>query len=39
MNFDFMPELKMTYGYPVVLALMLTISLTLYRWFRRNDWL
>ncbi|WP_341721459.1 magnesium/cobalt transporter CorA [Micromonospora sp. FIMYZ51] len=39
MNFDFMPELKVTYGYPVVLALMLTISLTLYRWFRRNDWL
>ncbi|WP_420812872.1 magnesium/cobalt transporter CorA [Micromonospora zingiberis] len=39
MNFEFMPELKMTYGYPVVLALMLTISLALYRWFRRNDWL
>ncbi|WP_433530494.1 magnesium/cobalt transporter CorA [Micromonospora sp. CA-263727] len=39
MNFEFMPELKMTYGYPVVLALMLAISLTLYRWFRRNDWL
>ncbi|GGM29581.1 magnesium transport protein CorA [Micromonospora sonchi] len=39
MNFDFMPELKVTYGYPVVLALMLTISLALYRWFRRNDWL
>ena len=39
MNFEFMPELKMAYGYPVVLALMLTISLTLYRWFRRNDWL
>ncbi|GIJ35156.1 magnesium/cobalt transporter CorA [Micromonospora sediminimaris] len=39
MNFDFMPELRMTYGYPVVLALMLSISLALYRWFRRNDWL
>ncbi|AEB47864.1 magnesium/cobalt transporter CorA [Micromonospora gifhornensis] len=39
MNFEFMPELKVAYGYPVVLALMLTISLTLYRWFRRNDWL
>ncbi|MEU5553413.1 MULTISPECIES: magnesium/cobalt transporter CorA [unclassified Micromonospora] len=39
MNFEFMPELKIVYGYPVVLALMLTISLTLYRWFRRNDWL
>ncbi|NGM14985.1 magnesium/cobalt transporter CorA [Verrucosispora sp. CWR15] len=39
MNFDFMPELRVTYGYPVVLALMLSISLALYRWFRRNDWL
>ncbi|MBX7269658.1 magnesium/cobalt transporter CorA [Micromonospora sp. Llam7] len=39
MNFEFMPELKVTYGYPVVLALMLGISLALYRWFRRNDWL
>ncbi|MER7894200.1 magnesium/cobalt transporter CorA [Micromonospora sp. NPDC094482] len=39
MNFDDMPELKMTYGYPVVLALMLAISLGLYRWFRRNGWL
>ncbi|SCL22133.1 magnesium transporter [Micromonospora nigra] len=39
MNFEVMPELKMTYGYPVVLALMLTISLALYRWFRRNGWL
>ncbi|MER7333455.1 MULTISPECIES: magnesium/cobalt transporter CorA [unclassified Micromonospora] len=39
MNFDVMPELKMTYGYPVVLALMLAISLALYRWFRRNGWL
>ncbi|GIJ78992.1 magnesium transporter [Micromonospora phaseoli] len=39
MNFEFMPELRVTYGYPVVLALMLGISLALYRWFRRNDWL
>jgi magnesium transporter len=39
MNFDVMPELRMTYGYPVVLALMLAISLALYRWVRRNGWL
>ncbi|MFD2766396.1 magnesium/cobalt transporter CorA [Micromonospora eburnea] len=39
MNFDIMPETKMTYGYPVVLAVMLAISLALYRWFRRNGWL
>ncbi|MGI5146352.1 magnesium/cobalt transporter CorA [Plantactinospora sp. CA-294935] len=39
MNFDFMPETGWKYGYPVVLALMLLISLGLYRWFRRNRWL
>jgi magnesium transporter len=39
MNFDFMPETHWTYGYPGVLALMLAISLVVYRWFRRNDWL
>ncbi|WBB65880.1 magnesium/cobalt transporter CorA [Micromonospora sp. WMMD812] len=39
MNFDNMPELKMRYGYPTVLALMLAVSLYLYRWFRRNGWL
>ncbi|MGN9775202.1 magnesium/cobalt transporter CorA [Micromonospora sp. H33] len=39
MNFEFMPELKWTYGYPTILALMLGISLALYRWFRRNGWL
>ncbi|MEE6311081.1 magnesium/cobalt transporter CorA [Plantactinospora veratri] len=39
MNFDFMPETGWKYGYPVVLALMLAISLGLYRWFRRNRWL
>ncbi|MER7461064.1 magnesium/cobalt transporter CorA [Micromonospora sp. NPDC126480] len=39
MNFDFMPELRWTYGYPTVLAVMLAISLGLYRWFRRNGWL
>jgi magnesium transporter len=39
MNFDNMPELRMTYGYPVVLALMLAVSLALYRWLRRNGWL
>lgn len=39
MNFDVMPETKWTYGYPVVLTLMLTVSVALYRWFRRNGWL
>jgi magnesium transporter len=39
MNFTHMPELGWTYGYPVVFALMVSISLGLYRFFRRNGWL
>ncbi|MFU8876146.1 magnesium/cobalt transporter CorA [Micromonospora sp. SL4-19] len=39
MNFHNMPELDWTYGYPGVVAVMLCISLGLYRWFRRNGWL
>ncbi len=39
MNFQFMPELNWKYGYPVVVSVMLTISVLLYRAFRRNGWL
>ncbi|MFI7212982.1 magnesium/cobalt transporter CorA [Micromonospora maritima] len=39
MNFDNMPELKWTYGYPGIWAVNLTLSFVLYRWFRRNGWL
>lgn len=39
MNFDHMPELHWTFGYPAVLALMATVCLLLHRTFRRNDWL
>ncbi|WP_326561758.1 magnesium/cobalt transporter CorA [Micromonospora sp. NBC_01796] len=39
MNFAYMPETQWKYGYPVVAALMVAISLGLYRWFRRNRWL
>ncbi|SMD22206.1 magnesium/cobalt transporter CorA [Lentzea albidocapillata] len=39
MNFDFMPELKMKYGYPVVISVILVACLTLYRILRRNRWL
>jgi len=39
MNFDHMPELQWTWGYPVVLTVMLIICLTLYRIFRSNEWL
>jgi magnesium transporter len=39
MNFDFMPELRWRYGYPVVLAVMVGVTLALYRAFRRSGWL
>jgi len=39
MNFEHMPELSWRFGYPVVLALIATVCVTLYRAFRRNGWL
>jgi magnesium transporter len=39
MNFVSMPETQWKYGYPVVFALMVAISVLLYRAFRRNGWL
>jgi magnesium transporter len=39
MNFEHMPELSWRYGYPAVLVLILVVSGTLYRWFRRAGWL
>jgi magnesium transporter len=39
MNFDFMPELRSPWGYPVVLACMGGITLAIYLWFHRRGWL
>lgn len=39
MNFDFMPELRSRLGYPMVLAAMGGIVLSIYLWFRRRGWL
>jgi len=39
MNFKFMPELTWQFGYPGFMALMLSISVLVYRGFRRNGWL
>jgi magnesium transporter len=39
MNFDHMPELRWTYGYPAVVALMVTTCATLFHGFRKNGWL
>lgn len=39
MNFDNMPELHNNYGYPVVLIVMATTCIALYRAFRKSGWL
>lgn len=39
MNFDFMPETKWHYGYPMVLGVIGLACLSLYKGFRRNGWL
>jgi magnesium transporter len=39
MNFEHMPELTWTYGYPAVLLGMLVVCSSLYWYFRRSGWL
>jgi magnesium transporter len=39
MNFDTMPELRWEFGYPAVIAVMLTVCATLYWRFKRAGWL
>jgi magnesium transporter len=39
MNFDHMPELRWTLGYPLVLVVMVVVCGSLYRAFRRAGWL
>ncbi len=39
MNFDSMPELHWTFGYPFALALMALVCLVLYLLFKRRGWL
>jgi magnesium transporter len=39
MNFEHMPELHWTWGYPAAVGLMATVCMLLYRTFRRNHWL
>ena len=39
MNFEFMPELKMHFGYPGTLLAMLVVSAAIYAWFKRRGWL
>ncbi len=39
MNFDVMPELRFSYGYPVTLGVMTLLCVLLYRRLRRAGWL
>ena len=39
MNFDFMPELRLKWGYPGVMILMGAITFGIYVWFKRRGWL
>lgn len=39
MNFKNMPEIELTYGYPIVMVVMFTLCGLLYRWFRKVGWL
>ena len=39
MNFEHMPELGLTFGYPMAVFLMLTMGFVLYLVFKRRHWL
>ncbi|MEV7611462.1 magnesium/cobalt transporter CorA [Streptomyces sp. NPDC089799] len=39
MNFEHMPELRWTYGYPTVLGVIAVACFVIHRSFRRNGWL
>jgi magnesium transporter len=39
MNFDFMPELKWVYGYPMALVLMVLSAIVPYQFFKWRGWL
>jgi magnesium transporter len=39
MNFDVMPELRQSWGYPAVLAAMAAVTAGIYLWFRRRGWM
>jgi magnesium transporter len=39
MNFDYMPELRWPFGYPMVVLLIVLVCTWLYRVLRRNRWL
>ena len=38
MNFDWMPELRVWWGYPTVMAVMMVIAFGMLRLFRTRGW-
>jgi magnesium transporter len=39
MNFDYMPELRRSWGYPAIWGAMILITLGIYTWFWKRGWL
>jgi len=39
MNFDFMPELRWKFGYPIVVGSLVVLTAILYRKFKKSGWL
>ena len=39
MNFDFMPELRWKFGYPIVVGSLIVLTSILYRKFKKSGWL
>jgi magnesium transporter len=39
MNFDWMPELRIKWGYPGVLIFMTVVTIVIFQWFKRKKWL
>jgi magnesium transporter len=39
MNFDWMPELRVWWGYPACMAMMVVMAAAMLRWFRNRGWL
>jgi magnesium transporter len=39
MNFDYMPELRFRYSYPLLWLVMLAVGLGMVYYFRRKGWL
>lgn len=39
MNFEFMPELHLSFGYPAAIVVMILAGLAPYLYFKRKNWL